>query len=138
MRRPWTQLYVHLVWATWKRAPLLTAELRPRVFAVLQRQAAELDVELIAIGGVDDHVHLLLRFPPTVALAHLVQRLKGASSHFVTHVIRWPEPFRWQGGYGAFTLTKRAVPHVRAFVMNQEAHHHAGTLYRELERTDGE
>jgi REP element-mobilizing transposase RayT len=91
---------------------------------------------VIAIGGIEDHVHVLLRFPTTVSIALLVQRLKGASSHFVTHVAKAPNAFKWQGGYGAFTLTKRAVPLVRSYVLNQAEHHRQGTLYRELERTE--
>ncbi len=136
MRHPWTQLYVHLVWSTWKRAPLITPELQPRVYAVIHHQASELGADVIAIGGVEDHVHVVLRFPATIALSSLVQRLKGASSHFVTHVMKSQDAFKWQGGYGAFTLTKRAVPHVRQYVLNQEAHHRDGTLYRELERME--
>jgi putative transposase len=136
MRHPWTQLYVHLVWATWKRAPLITPELQPRVYSVIQHQASQLGADVIAIGGVEDHVHVLARFPTTIAIATLVQKLKGASSHFVTHVLNAPDPFKWQGGYGAFTLTKRAIPHVREYVLNQERHHRGGTLYRDLERTD--
>ena len=136
MRHPWTQLYVHLVWSTWKRAPLITPDLRQRVYAVIQHQASAMGADVIAIGGIEDHVHVLVRFPATIALTALVQRLKGASSHFVTHVMKPPQAFKWQGGYGAFTLTKRAVPHVREYVLNQEAHHRDGTLYRELERTE--
>ncbi|WP_420126412.1 IS200/IS605 family transposase [Longimicrobium sp.] len=136
MRHPWTQLYVHLVWSTWKRAPLLTREIQPRVYSVLQHQASKLGADVIAIGGIEDHVHVLLRYPPKIALSDLVQRMKGASSHFVTHVMRSPDAFKWQGGYGAFTLTKRAVPWVRDYVLNQERHHREGSLYRDLERTE--
>jgi putative transposase len=78
----------------------------------------------------------VVRFPPSLALAVLVRRMKGASSHFVTHVLNWPDAFKWQGGYGLFTLTKRAVPHVRSYVLNQAEHHRTGTLYRDLERTE--
>ncbi|HEU0299009.1 MAG TPA: IS200/IS605 family transposase [Longimicrobium sp.] len=136
MRRPWTQLYVHLVWSTWKRAPLITPEIEPRIYSVLHHQASELGADVLAIGGMEDHVHVLARFTPTIALSTLVQRMKGASSHFVTHVLRAEQAFKWQGAYGAFALTKRAVPHVRAYVLNQRSHHAAGTLYRDLERTE--
>jgi putative transposase len=136
MRRPWTQLYVHLVWSTWKRAPLLTPEVQERVYRILHHQASSLGADVIAIGGVEDHVHVLLRYPPKLGLSDLVQRMKGASSHFVTHVMRSPDAFKWQGACGAFTLTKRAVPHVRDYVLNQERHHRIGKLYRDLERTD--
>lgn len=81
------------------------------------------------------------RFPVTPAgpssnLAELVRRAKGASSHLVTRVIGRPEPFRWQGGYGAFTVSKRGTGFVREYVLNQERHHREGTLWESLERTE--
>jgi putative transposase len=136
MRHPWTQLYVHLVWSTWKRAPLITPDLQQRIYAVIQHQASQLGADVIAIGGIEDHVQMLVRFPTTIALATFVQRLKGASSHFVTHVARAPHAFKWQGGYGAITVSKRGVPFVRAYVLNQVEHHRTGTLYHDLERTE--
>jgi REP element-mobilizing transposase RayT len=136
MRQPWTQLYVHLVWSTWKRAPLITPALQPRIYAGIQHQASKLGADVIAIGGVADHVHVLARFPARVAISDLVRRMKGAPSHLVTHVVRHEGSFKWQGGYGAFTLTKRAVPDVRAYVLNQERHHRDGTVFAVLERTD--
>jgi len=134
MRHPWTELYVHLVWATWNRHPLITPALQPRIYAVLHRHAHELGAEILALGGMADHVHVLIRFPATITVATLVQRLKGASSHDAAHVTSGEGGFKWQGGYGAFTLSKRAVPIVRAYIANQEAHHRDGTTFRSLER----
>jgi REP element-mobilizing transposase RayT len=136
MRQPWTQLYVHLVWSTWKRAPLITPELQRGIYGGIQLPASQLGADVIAIGGVADHVHVLARFPARVAISDLVRRMKGASSHLITHVIRHEGAFKWQGGYGAFTLTKRAVPDVRDYILNQERHHREGTLLQVLERTD--
>jgi putative transposase len=133
MREPYTQLYLHLTWATWDRAPILTPERQPLAYASIQRTCAELRTSVIAIGGIDDHVHVLLRFPPTVAISHLVQRMKGASSRLVEQVSR--EAFRWQGGYGAFTVSRRGVPVVRDYVLNQAEHHQRGSLIHALEVT---
>jgi REP element-mobilizing transposase RayT len=93
-------------------------------------------VETIAVGGMCDHVHVLIRFPPAVAITTIVGRLKGASSHLVTHVIRHPEAFKWQGGYGAFTVSRFGIPRVRDYVLNQERHHREGTLIDVLEATE--
>jgi len=98
MRHPWTQCFAHLVWSTWKRAPLITPELQPRLYAVIRHQASTLKADVLAIRGIEDHVHAVVRFPPNLALSLLVQRMKGASSHFVTHVLRAPDAFKWQGG----------------------------------------
>ncbi len=138
MRAPYAQLYLHLVWATWDRLPRITPELQPRIYSALHAHGTRLNADVLAIGGMSDHVHLLVRFPTTISISDLVQKLKGASSHLVTHVIRHPDPFKWQGGYGAFTLSRSLVPRVRAYVLNQERHHREGTLSRSLERTQEE
>ena len=136
MRRAKAELYAHLVWATWDRAPIITAEVRAPIYGVMQRQASAMGCGVIAIGGVEDHVHVLLRFPPTVAIAVLVGRMKGASSHYVTQVMGRRDAFRWQGAYGAFTVSARGVERVRDYVLNQERHHRLGTLLPALEETD--
>jgi putative transposase len=63
MRSPHLELYVHLVWATWDRLPLITPELEPRLYAALVQQARTLSSVPLAIGGIADHVHLLLQLP---------------------------------------------------------------------------
>ncbi len=136
MRAPWTEVYLHLVWSTWRRYPFITDELRARVYGALAHQCAEVGADVIAIGGMPDHVHMLVRMPTTIAIAELVRRLKGASSHLVTHVLRWPEPFKWQGGYGAFSVSKRHVRVVGDYILNQEQHYREGTTYLALERME--
>jgi putative transposase len=135
MRAPYTQLYVHLVWATWDRWPWLEPELRTAIYAAIQAQANRVGADLAAIGGMPDHVHVVTRFPTTISIADLVRKLKGATSHLVTHEVRPGESFRWQGGYGAFTISKSGLPRVREYVLNQEQHHTAGSLRAELEST---
>jgi putative transposase len=133
MRTPWTQLFLHLVWATWDRHPFLTSDIRQRVYGCLQQECAALGCDVIAIGGMDDHVHLLVQVPATIAPAELVRRVKGASSHLINHEIRPGERFKWQGGYGAFSVSKRNVPLVRDYVLNQEQHHRDGTAHPAVE-----
>ena len=136
MPQSYTQLYLHLVWSTWERHPLITPELQPRIYSGIQHQARKMGVEMIAVGGICDHVHVLIRFPPAVAVTTIVGPLKGASSHLVTHVIRSPDAFRWQGGYGAFTVSRFGISRVRDYVLDQERHHREGTLIEALEATE--
>ncbi|MDB4950384.1 MAG: transposase IS200-family protein [Gemmatimonadetes bacterium] len=135
MRAPYTQLYVHLVWATWDRWPWLGPDLRPAVYSAIQAQANGAGADIVAIGGMPDHVHVVTRFPTTISIADLVRRLKGATSHLMTHEVRPGESFRWQGGYGAFTVSRAVLPRVRDYVLNQEQHHGAGSLHAALEAT---
>jgi putative transposase len=133
MREPYTQLYLHLVWTTWDRLPLLSSELVPSVYACIQAECKRLGAEVIAIGGVSDHVHLLTRIPTTTSVAALVKQIKGASSHLAAHRLPGGHTFKWQGAYGAFTVSRSDVPRIRAYIQRQEEHHRAQTLTPELE-----
>jgi putative transposase len=134
MHSPYTQLYLHLVWATWDRLPLVRPEFRQAIYGCIQDQLRKHRCEVIAIGGIEDHVHVLTHFPTTATIATIVKHAKGASSNLMTQHLRRGEFFKWQGYYGAFTLAKRDVPQVRGYVLNQEEHHRTGRLSRELER----
>ena len=131
MRTPYTQLYLHVVWATWDRLPLITKEIEPRLYAAVAEKCRELKCVPLAIGGTSNHVHLLLRLHTTVAVATLVKEVKGASSHLVTHEIARGRFFKWQGAYGAFTLRKTDVPTVKAYIEKQEEHHAMPNRLRE-------
>lgn len=133
MRGTYTQLYVHLVWATWDRLPLVTPVLEPEIYAVLIAKCKALKGSAIAVGGIMDHVHVLTRFHTTVAIADLVHDLKGSSSHCVTHELQPGRFFKWQGSYGAFTVSKADVPRVKAYVLDQKKHHAQQTLWHEWE-----
>jgi len=135
MRAPYTQLYVHLVWATWDRLPLITNEIEDRVYAAIAEKCRQLKCIPLAIGGVADHVHVLVRLHPTIAVAELVKEIKGSSSHLVTHQILPSEFFKWQGAYGAFTLRKEDVPQVKAYIENQKQHHVDQQLWVDWEQT---
>ena len=134
MHQPYTQLYLHLVWATWDRLPLVRPEIRSAIYGCIQDQLRKHRCNVIAIGGMPDHVHVLTRFPTTVSIATIVKHAKGASSNLMTHELERGNFFKWQGYYGAFTIAKPHVHHVRRYVLNQEAHHATGRLSRTLER----
>ena len=136
MRRPFTQLYVHFVWATWDRLPLITPQVEARIYNCIAAKCRELKCDPVAIGGIEDHVHLLVRFAPTLAPAFLVGEVKGASSHLMTHIVAPDTFFKWQGAYGAFTIRKDDVPIVSAYIANQKTHHANNTLDADLETTE--
>jgi len=130
-----TELYLHIVRATYRRHPIITPELQPRIYGAIADQCRKLKADIIAIGGIEDHAHVLLRTPPTVSVADLAQRLKGASSHLANQVAG-ARSFKWQDGYGAFTVSRSIVPRVRAYVLDQERHHRDGTLSPTFELTN--
>src|ERR1051326_6973411 len=97
MREPWTELFIHLVWATWDRLPLIRPEFKQGVYACITEDCQKLNCEMVAIGGMEDHIHVLVRFHPAISVSDLVKQLKGNSSHLITHRLPNGEPFKWQG-----------------------------------------
>lgn len=123
MRSNFTQLYLHCVWATWDRLPLITPDIQQVVYAAIVQQAESLGCTAIAVGGIADHVHLLVSFPPTLTLSELLKQVKGSSSHLITHEIKPGEFFKWQGAYGAFTVSRRDRSPIANYIENQVKHH---------------
>ncbi len=136
MRAPYTQLYLHCVWATWDRLPLISPEIEAALYKAIIAKAHELKCGVVAIGGTVDHVHLLARFPTTLAVATLVKEVKGNSSHFMTHVILPEQFFKWQGAYGAFTVSKSGVETVANYIQRQKTHHAENILIEDWERCE--
>lgn len=89
-------------------------QIERRLYAVILAKCHELKCEMVALGGVDVHVQLLVRFPTTLAVATLLKEVKGASSHFMTHEIPPGEFFKWQGAYCMFTVKKDEVKTVNS------------------------
>jgi REP element-mobilizing transposase RayT len=131
----YTQLYVHLVWATWDRVPYLTGETQAAAYACIRADCHKLGVDVLEIGGMPEHLHILTRLPTTVAIAALVKQAKGASAHLANHLPSGESFVKWQKGYGAFTISKQQVERVREYIRRQEEHHSDGTLLRDLELT---
>jgi putative transposase len=134
MRELYTPLYLHLVWATWDRLPLITEEIKPRIYATIAEKCREMKCVSLAIGGISDHVHLLVRLYTTVAVADLAKEVKGSSSHLVTHEITPGVFFKWQDAYGAFTIRKSEVSNLTAYIQNQEQNHLENKLQPEFEQ----
>jgi REP element-mobilizing transposase RayT len=127
------RLCYHLIWATKNREHLIQPEIEDRLYAYIVRKAAELDVYVFAINGWYDHVHLLVAIPPKRAVAGVVKRLKGSSSHYLNHGSALSYQFAWQRGYGALTLGERQRPMAEAYIREQKDHHAQRTANAWLE-----
>jgi putative transposase len=133
MRAPYTELYVHLIWATWDRLPLISSNIEGQVYASIAKKCQDCGCDLLAVGGIEDHVHLLVKLNPAVAVADLIREIKGSSSHLVTHEIQPGEFFKWQGAYRAFSVRKLEVDTIGRYIQNQKEHHRTQALNIEWE-----
>lgn len=134
MRRPYIQLYCHLVWCTWDRLPMISREAEPRLYEEMRSKVRELGCVPIAVGGTEDHVHLLCSYHANIAISYLVQQVKGSSSHLLTHAVSGMKQFKWQGAYGAFSVGRDGVEAVQDYVLNQRFRHADGRLWTEWEQ----
>lgn len=133
MPTAYVQIYVHLVWATWDRLPILKDDVRDTVYKCIRFECEALGVKVIALGGTEDHVHLLVSLPTTMCLADLIKQVKGSSAHLANHSVSGDRSFKWQGKYAAFTVSKSLGPAVREYIRRQEEHHRDGTTDKDAE-----
>ena len=133
MRHNKLALYVHFVWSTWDREPLISAEIERNLFRAMQSEAENLGCRVIAIGGVEDHVHLLLSFPPTIEISRLVKQIKGVSSLFANKTLALDGSFKWQASYAAITVSRWDLAKVKNYIRRQKQHHANGTAKPTLE-----
>ncbi len=92
----------------------------------------ELGAHPIAIGGVDDHVHLLVGMPPTLTVSEAVRQIKGGSSKWMHESLPGFADFAWQDGYGAFTVGHSQIEATKAYIRNQREHHREKTFEEEF------
>jgi putative transposase len=125
-----TSLHIHVVFSTKGRIPLIDAEWRSDLHAYIGGCLKRLDAFPQEIGGVADHVHLLIGIKPVHAIADLVKETKRASTEWVRDS-KQIRGFGWQEGYGAFSVSKSAVLSVREYIQQQEKHHQKRTFQEE-------
>jgi REP element-mobilizing transposase RayT len=113
--------------------PYFSKDGRRRLYGYLKKLIQEKNIELIAIGGVEDHVHILVKIHSTHSVAKFVGYLKSFSSKFVKKNGERCNDFAWQKGYGSFSVSSSIVDRVRNYINNQEEHHKKSSFDRELE-----
>ena len=134
--RNYHQIFNHFVWRVKESEPLLTDDIRERVHQAIWEKCKELGCPPIAIGSIEDHIHLLVEMKPSISPAELIKSVKGSSSHYISQDLITDRPFHWQSSYGVFSISKRIVPKTRDYVLNQRQHHSEGPVFQELERTE--
>jgi putative transposase len=131
MANTYTCLHYHFVYSTKNREPWITADVEDRIWSFLGGIARKNKMQPIQIGGVDDHIHVLLGAPATLAPSKIVQLLKGGSSAWIHDAFPEMKCFAWQDGYGAFTVSKSNISAVTTYIKNQRIHHRVQTFQEE-------
>ncbi len=132
MAHSYAQLYYHIVFSTKHRKRRIDAELEPRLHAYLGGIVRHLEGVALAIGGVEDHVHILASLRPKMAPADTIAKIKANSSRWVHE--EWPERghFAWQSGYGVFSVSQSNLEDVKRYIECQKEHHRTMTFAEEF------
>jgi putative transposase len=131
MANTYTSLHYHIVFSTKRRERLIAAAIEQRLWSYLGGISHNNDMKSLCIGGIEDHVHMLLGLPPTLAVSKAVQLIKGGSSKWIHDTVPGLRGFAWQDGYGAFTVGKSQIPDTVTYIQGQREHHRTRTFQEE-------
>jgi putative transposase len=118
-----SKVVLHMIFSTKNREPWLDRDVRPRMHAYLATICRDLGGEIVHVGGVADHVHIITTLPRTLSQAQLVETIKKASSKWIKALDTRYRGFFWQRGYGAFSVSPSQLDSVLEYVDNQQGHH---------------
>jgi len=130
-----SKVYVHLIFCTRGREPLLLGALRGKTHAYLAGVLNNQDCSAIKVGGTRDHVHVLFRLSKNRALADVVEEIKTSSSRWIKTQGSGFGGFHWQNGYGGFSVSPGELQDVAEYIDQQETHHESSNFqdeYRQL------
>jgi REP element-mobilizing transposase RayT len=120
MSHSYSQNVIHVVFSTKDRQKTIAPIFQPNLWAYVAGVGKKDGIFLYDIGGMEDHLHLLMRLPPTAALAKAINSIKSNSSRWANQE---GQKLAWQQGYGAFSVSASLVPTVREYIQNQKVHH---------------
>ena len=123
---------MHCVFSTKERRQLITPEIQNRLYPYLGGIARENKMRALSIGGVEDHVHVLLSIPSTLSISKSMQLLKGNSSKWIHETFPNQRLFEWQEGYGAFSAAISGVEDTTNYIQSQKEHHAKHSFKDEL------
>ena len=129
------RIYYHIIWTTKQRQPLISPDKEPEIYNYIIGKSDFLNCIIHAIGGLEDHIHIVISIPPTMAISEYVKKIKGSSSYHINHNTPvTSDKFSWQEGYGVFSLGSKQLEKAVIYVKNQKIHHSQGTTNSHLEK----
>jgi putative transposase len=125
-------LHYYVVFSTKNRERWIAEAIEERVWSYVAGIASQHEMTVLKIGGLEDHLHIVVAIPSTLTVSRAVQLMKGASSRWIRQTFPELEAFGWQEGYGAFTVSKSALSATMSYVERQRERHQRQTFEVEL------
>jgi len=132
MAHSFTNILIHYIFSTKNRVKWIDADIGKRIWRYMGGIAKQNNIVPYAIGGIEDHVHLLVLLPKTISIAKAIQLIKGGSSLWIHSTFPTLKKFGWQEGYGAFSVSYSMKEQVIQYIKNQREHHTRKTFKEEF------
>lgn len=124
-------ILVHVVFSTKNRSKTIRSQWQEELYAYIGGICREHKATLIAAGGTNDHLHLLTKIHPAVAISNTVKLIKGNSSRWISQEFDIGNKFQWQAGFGAFSVSQSNCETLQRYIARQEEHHRKSTFQEE-------
>jgi putative transposase len=116
-------ILIHVVFSTKNRKRLIEVDWQDELFAYMGATAREHKAIVVCSGGVEDHVHMLIKIHPAFAISATIQLIKANASRWINNEVLMRSSFEWQRGYGAFSVSQSQAQKVMHYIHNQREHH---------------
>ena len=127
------RIYGHLIWGTHNHNRILNSQIRPVLFDHLVKRSQELKIVFEKMNIQPEHIHILLALPADKSIAQVAKNLKGESSNWINENDFISGKFRWQRGYGAFSVSSSQLNIVKKYIKNQDEHHRRKSFKEEYD-----
>lgn len=134
MSHTYTQLNYHLIWSTKNRESMIFPTFQERLYQYIGGFFRKSNAKCLEIGGVADHIHMLVGIPQTIAVADLIRDVKTSSTKWLRQDVLQNRSFAWQERYGAFTASHSHVDPITEYIRTQAEHHKTVTFKEEFLR----
>lgn len=132
MANSYNQTYVHFIFSTKKRKPLIKPDFEKRLWSYIAGIGKQNGFHVITSGGMPDHAHILLELSKTKTISQTIQKIKGSSSKWINDEFYPNREFSWQTGYGAFSIGRSGLKNAIRYIQNQKKHHEYKTFKEEF------
>ncbi len=133
MPHSFNKIWIHAVWATKERYPLIIPAIEKKIYEYMSREFVESGCPVRIINGMPDHVHCLFLLNPQKALAEIIKQIKGSTSHWTNEQNLTREKFAWQTGYAAYAVSESVLEKIYQYILNQKQHHQKTTFLKEYD-----
>ncbi len=133
MPHSYLKIWIHAIWATKNRMPMIAAGIEHALFSQMKNELLASGCAVKIINGMPDHVHCLFLMNAQKSVGDIIKQVKGSTSHWLNQQNLLPEKFAWQTGYAAYSVSESQLNKVFDYIQSQKTHHQETTFQKEYE-----